>query len=103
MLVTRGWWWVNWGDDDHVVKVSLMQNEEASLFEISFILRDPLYTTGSVVNNAVLYTNRFSERKDIKFCYHKKREQKETFGMDIFIALLCILDICSFYILIVSQ
>lgn len=27
MLVIRGWWWVNWGDDGHVVKVSLMQNE----------------------------------------------------------------------------
>ena len=72
MLVTRGWWWVNWGDDGQVAKVSLMQNEWTSLFEVSFILRDPLCTTGSIVNNTVLYTYRFSERKDIKFCYHKK-------------------------------
>lgn len=68
---------MNWGDDGQVAKVSRLQNERTSLFEISFILRDPLYTTGSIVNNSVLYTKRFSERKDIKFCYHEKREQKE--------------------------
>ena len=65
MLVTRGWWWVNWGDDDHVVKVSLMQNEEASLFEISFILRDPLYTTGSFF----VITKKENRRKLLEWIY----------------------------------